>query len=125
MSNVINWFEIPASNFDRACEFYSKVLGGTVQVMDAGDNPLQMGFLPGHKDQSEVGGAIVTGEGYKPSKDGAVVYLNGGEDLTDPLSRIEEAGGKILFPKTAIGENGFIAQFIDTEGNRVALHSIN
>ncbi len=125
MSNVINWFEIPASNFDRACDFYSKVLGGTVQVMDGGENPLKMGFLPGHEAQNEVGGAVVTGEGYTPSSDGAVVYLNAGEDLTEPLSRIEEAGGKVLSPKTAIGENGFIAHFIDTEGNRVALHSMN
>ena len=125
MSNVINWFEIPASDFDRACDFYSKVLGGTVQVMDGGENPLKMGFLPGHEAQNEVGGAVVAGEGYTPSSDGAVVYLNAGEDLTDSLSRIEEAGGKVLFPKTAIGENGFIAHFIDTEGNRVALHSMN
>ncbi len=125
MSNVINWFEIPASNFERACDFYSKVLGGTVQVMDGGENPLKMGFLPGHEAQSEVGGAVVAGEGYTPSAEGAVVYLNGGNDLTEPLSRVEEAGGKVLFPKKNIGENGFIAHFIDSEGNRVALHSMN
>ena len=125
MSHVINWFEIPANNFDRACEFYGTVLGGTVQVMDAGENPIKMGFLPGPEDQGEVGGAVVAGEGYKPSAEGSVVYLNAGNDLTEPLSRVENAGGKVLFPKTSIGENGFIAHFIDTEGNRVALHSMN
>ncbi len=125
MSNVINWFEIPASNFERACEFYNNVLGGTIQVMDTGDNPMQMGFFPGHSGEGEVGGAVVSGEGYKPSAEGAVVYLNAGNDLTEPLSRIEDAGGKVLSPKTAIGENGFIAHFMDTEGNRVALHSMN
>ena len=125
MSNVINWFEIPASNFERACDFYSKVLGGTVQVMEGGENPLKMGFLPGHEAQGEVGGAVVAGEGYAPSAEGSVVYLNGGNDLTESLSRVEDAGGKVLFPKTNIGENGFIAHFIDSEGNRVALHSMN
>ena len=52
------------------------------------------------------------------------VYLNGGDDLNIPLGRVEAAGGKIIMPKTDIQENGFIAQFIDTEGNRVAFHSM-
>jgi predicted enzyme related to lactoylglutathione lyase len=123
MANVINWFEIPAKNFDRACDFYSKVLDGTVQVMPAGDTPLQMGFLPGANDGG-VGGAVVTGEGYEPTSTGSIVYLNGGDDLNTPLSRVEDAGGQVIFPKTGIGENGFVAQFMDCEGNRVALHSM-
>lgn len=123
MSNVINWFEIPAKNFDRACSFYEKVLDGTVQVMDNSENPMQMGFLPG-TGPGTVGGAIVKGEGYEPSNTGSVVYLNGGDDLSTPLNRVEKAGGQVLMPKTAIGENGFVAHIMDTEGNRVALHSM-
>ena len=65
------------------------------------------------------------GNGNKPSAEGALVYLNGGEDLAVPLSRVEQAGGKVLMPKTSIGENGFMAIFTDTEGNRVAFHSMN
>lgn len=122
MANVINWFEIPAKNFDRACEFYGKVLGGDVHKMD-GMNGMKMGFLPGHS-QGAVGGAVVQAEGYEPSNKGSVVYLNGGDDLTDSLKRAEKGGAKILMPKTSIGENGFMAHFIDTEGNRVALHSM-
>ncbi len=122
MSNVINWFEIPAKNFNRACSFYSEVLDGPVQQMDE-NGGIKMGFLPGHT-QGGVGGAIVTGEGYEPTESGAVVYLNGGDDLSVPLARVEKAGGKVLMDKTAIGENGFIARFVDTEGNRVALHSM-
>ena len=123
MSNVINWFEIPAKDFSRACKFYEEVLNGTVQQMDA-ENGMQMGFLPG-STQGEVGGAIVKGEGYEPSKTGSLVYLNGGEDLSAPLARVETAGGQVTMPKTAIGENGYIARFIDTEGNNVAIHSMS
>ncbi len=122
MSNVISWFEIPAKDFNRACNFYSELLDGTVQQMN-NEGGLQMGFLPGHS-QGGVGGAVVKGEGYEPTNAGSVVYLNGGDDLDVPLARVEKAGGKVLFPKTSIGENGFIAQFMDTEGNRVALHSM-
>lgn len=122
MANVINWFEIPAKNFDRACNFYSKVLGGDLHKLD-GPNGMKMGFLPGFA-QGEVGGAVVQGEGYEPSGKGSVVYLNGGEDLAQPLKRAEKEGAKIVMPKTSIGENGFMAHFIDTEGNRVALHSM-
>ncbi len=124
MSNVINWFEIPAKNFDRAKKFYEQVLDGPIQVMETPNMPLTMGFLPGFEPGS-VGGAVVAGEGYEPSQTGSLVYLNGGDDLATPLSRVEGAGGQVVVPKTGIGENGFIAQFIDTEGNRVALHSMS
>ena len=73
-----------------------------------------------------AGGAIVEGEGYKPSETGPIIYMDRGDDLSIPLSKVEEAGGKILLPKTkngANGEFGFIAHFIDPEGNRMGLHS--
>jgi uncharacterized protein len=121
MANVINWFEIPAKNFDKACEFYGKVLDAELHKIDG---PMgKMGFFPGAEPNS-VGGAIVKAEGYEPSTKGSVVYLNGGNDLSVPLSRVEKAGGKVIMPKTSIGENGFIAHFTDVEGNRVALHSM-
>jgi len=122
MANVINWFEIPAKNFDRACNFYAEVLEGQVQIMDE-PKGFKFGFLPG-ADKESVGGAVVAGEGYEPLIQGALLYLNGGEDLSKPLSKIENAGGKVLLAKTPIAENGFMAQFSDTEGNRVALYSM-
>ena len=126
MANVINWFEIPANNFERACEFYSKVLDGPVQNIPSPDPSMKMGFLPGFDPtDGTVGGAVVHGEGLVPSAEGSTVYLNGGDDLAGPLSRVEAAGGSIVVPKTSIGENGFFAQFMDTEGNKVALHSMN
>ena len=57
------------------------------------------------------------------SEKGTLLYLNGGDDLTAPLNRVEEAGGKIIKPKTSIGEHGFMATFRDSEGNRIAIHS--
>jgi predicted enzyme related to lactoylglutathione lyase len=72
-----------------------------------------------------VGFGIVQGDGYTPSTEGTVVYLNGGEDLALPLGKVEAAGGKVLSPKQGIGENGFMAFFQDTEGNKVGLHSMS
>lgn len=120
MSNAINWFELPAANFERAVEFYNNVLDTELQKVQNGD--MQMGFFP-TKDQG-TGGAVIHGNGSTPQADGTLVYLNGGNDLSVPLARVEKAGGKVLMPKTSIGENGFIATFMDTEGNRVAFHSM-
>jgi hypothetical protein len=53
-----------------------------------------------------------------------LIYLNGGDDLGIPLSKVEAAGGKIIMPKTSIGNNGFMAHIADTEGNKIALHSM-
>lgn len=123
MANAINWFEIPAKNLDRACSFYSKVLDGDVHQQEIGG--FNMGFLP-MEDQQGVGGALVQGEGYEPSQSGAVVYLNGGEDLSTPLSRVESAGGSVIVPKTKISDEiGYFAMFTDSEGNKLAFHSPN
>ncbi len=76
-------------------------------------------------DQEEVGGALCMHEGfYKPSSEGTLVYLNGGEDLSEPLSRVEAAGGRVVMEKKQTNEEiGYMAIFVDTEGNRVAFHS--
>jgi hypothetical protein len=126
MKNAINWFEIPVKNFDRAKRFYEAILGAPVQVMPSNPQmpPMKYGFLPFDMANGGIGGGIIEAEGYEPSQKGVLIYLNGGDDLSKPLSRVENAGGKIIMPKTAIGENGFMAQFIDTEGNKVAFHSM-
>jgi predicted enzyme related to lactoylglutathione lyase len=122
MKNAINWFEIPVKNYERAKKFYTSVLSGDIKDMHM--DGAKYGFLP--FDESDgVGGAIVKSDFAVPSVAGCVIYLNGGEDLQHSLSRVEESGGKIVMPKTSIGEEGFIAQFLDTEGNKLALHSMN
>src|SRR5437870_13456661 len=122
MKNSINWFEIPVKNFNRAKKFYSTVLGEEVSEMP--HPTLKYGMLPADMQNGGIGGGIVEGEGYEPCDKGALIYLNGGEDLSVPLSKIENAGGKIIQEKTSIGQNGFMAIFTDTEGNKVALHSM-
>ncbi len=121
MKNAINWFEIPVKNFDKAKTFYEVILGSKMQTME----------MPGMKSaffaadlQNGIGGCITEAKGYEPSKNGSLIYLNGGEDLSVPLSKVEKAGGKILIPKTSLGQNSFMAHFEDTEGNKVALHSM-
>lgn len=121
MTNAINWFEIPVTDFARAKKFYAALYSAEIQELP--HPSLKYGMLPADM-QNGVGGGIVQGEGYEPSTKGTIVYLNGGEDLSTPLSKVEGAGGKVLMPKTSIGENGFMAQFLDTEGNKIALHSM-
>lgn len=120
MKNAINWFEIPTKNFDRAKVFYETILGAKMQVMEMPG--MKSAFFPADL-QNGIGGCITEADGYEPSMNGTLVYLNGGEDLIVALAKVENAGGKILMPKTAIGQNGFMAHFVDTEGNKVALHS--
>lgn len=121
MTNAINWFEIPVTDFDRAKKFYETVLD--TQIMEMPFPGGKYGMLPADMMNGGVGGGLVFGPGFEPSDKGTLVYLNGGDDLSFPLSRIELAGGKIILPKTSIGPNGFMAHFIDSEGNKVALHS--
>lgn len=121
MANAINWFEIPADDFDRAKNFYSKVFDAELAAQDMAGT--KMAFLP-TEGEGAVGGAVCTGEMHKPSPAGAVLYLNGGDDLSTPLSRVEEAGGKVTMPKTKISDEiGYMAFFTDTEGNNLAFHS--
>ncbi len=121
MENYVSWFEIPAADFSRAISFYKKVLGINMEETEMFGT--RMGFFP--TDGRNVSGAIAHGEGYEPGPQGTRIYLNGGNDLTVPLSRVEDAGGRIIVPKTQISpEAGYFALFSDTEGNQVCFHSL-
>ncbi len=122
MQNLINWFEIPATNFNRAVSFYKAILD--LKIEEAEMFGSKMGFFP--TDGKNVSGAIVQGEDYKPSTDGVVAYLNGGNDLQDILNKVENNKGQVIVPKTQISpEMGYFGMFIDTEGNKTAVHSIH
>lgn len=119
--HALNWFELPVTDFGRAKAFYSAIFDYEMPEMTIGE--ALMGMLP-FADEKSVGGAIVQMEGYKPSAQGTLVYLNGGNDLSVVLGRIEAAGGTVLVEKTQITEEiGYCAFFLDTEGNKVGLHS--
>ena len=119
MENRVVWFDIPVSDLNRAKEFYSKVF--EVEMIENEMGPNKMAMFP--FEPNIASGALVQGPDYKPSANGTVIYLNGGEDLSVPLARVEEAGGTVLLDKMSIGEYGFIAYFLDSEGNKVAINS--
>ncbi len=128
MKNIISWFEIPVVEMERAKKFYETIFNIKLMVQTMGE--ATMGFFPCFCDCEEycecVGGALVKYEGAKPSTDGTYVYFNGGKDLQGILARVEQAGGKITLPKSLINEEiGYYAMFLDTEGNKIALHSRN
>ena len=119
--NAIEWFEIPVFDFARAKQFYSAIFDFSMPEMQMGPNT--MGFLL-HEQGQGVGGAIVKGEGYVPSAQGSIGYLSAGPDLSVILARVPAAGGTVLVGKTAVSpEQGFFAQFLDSEGNRLGLYS--
>ncbi|MCB0631801.1 MAG: VOC family protein [Saprospiraceae bacterium] len=120
MANAINWFELPSVDFKRAVDFYAQVFDAELQTVDM--DGFRMGFFPAA--DGGVGGCVTHGNGNLPQEAGTLVYLNGGDDLSVPLARVSHAGGEVVMPKTSIGENGFMAVFKDTEGNRVAFHSM-
>ncbi len=121
--NIVGWFEIPVTDMDRARAFYENVLETKIQVMDMGE--LVMGWFPMLPDKSGASGALVKHpQFYFPSDaKGVLVYLSC-PDVQVCLDRVEAAGGKVLQAKKQISEDyGYMGLLIDSEGNRIALHS--
>lgn len=121
MKNIVSIVEIPTTEFSRAVKFYETLLDVKIEEVDMGGT--QMGVLP--SDGETVNVVLVKGSDYKPTTDGAVLYLNAGSDLQPTLDKVEPNGGRILVPKTEISPDmGFFALFVDTEGNKLGLHSM-
>ncbi len=120
--NSLNWFEIPVKDLNRAKKFYEKVFG--IKKMDTMEMMgMEMAFFPWKAGSGKANGGLCKSKMHKPSKTGTVVYLNANPDLNVVLKKINKAGGEVTMPKTSIGENGYMAFFIDTEGNSIGLHS--
>lgn len=120
MKNLISIVEIPTTDFSRAVAFYQAILGVRIEEMEM--DVVQMGIFP--SDGETVNLVLAKGNDYKPTTDGAVLYLNVDDDLQPTLDKIEPNGGTVIVPKTEISpEMGFFALFIDTEGNKLGLHS--
>lgn len=125
MQHAISWFEIPTIDIDRATKFYESIL--QVQLIPMDMPNIKMRMFPLQDMMTQVGGALVSSGGYHVPSDslGPLIYLNANPDVQQVLDRIEAAGGKILVPKTQISpEYGYMAVFLDTEGNRIALHAV-
>jgi predicted enzyme related to lactoylglutathione lyase len=118
-----NWFEIPVHDMDRAIVFYEKVFDCKLSKRVMGD--FQMAWFPSSKEGKGAEGSLVYHEQfYEPSSlAGTLVYLSS-EDCEIELSRVEEAGGKVQFSKRMIAPDiGYMGVFLDSEGNRIAVHS--
>lgn len=123
-SNSINWFEIPAIDIERARAFYETIFGIEMQAMPIPG--LKMISFPAEWGDGRVHGALIQHEMYTPSEHGIAIYLNANPNIQDIIDRIEPAGGKVVTPKTQISPDiGYMAFFLDTEGNRLALHAQN
>ena len=123
-NNVVGWLEVPVTDMERAIKFYETVFDFKLDRNKMG--PLDMAWFPCVTDGLGSGGSLVHyPTAYKPSTDGILVYFTSHSgDLANELSRIEGAGGQVLQGKTQISaDHGYMALFIDSEGNRVALHS--
>jgi predicted enzyme related to lactoylglutathione lyase len=124
MKNAISWFEIPTTDINRAQKFYETIFGISMIPMDMPN--IKMRMFPLEDMMTQVGGALVDSGGFHLPSElmGPLIYLNANPDVQLVLDKIEAAGGKILVPKTEISpEYGSMAVFLDTEGNRIALHS--
>ncbi len=125
MQNAISWFEIGTTDLERATKFYETIFNVTLNPLDMEN--IRMRMFPLDDMMTQVGGALVDSGGFhKPSAtDGPLIYLNGNPDVQNVLDKVEAAGGKIMVPKTEISpEYGYMAVIIDTEGNRIGLHSV-
>ncbi len=117
--NPVNWFEIPVTDIARAKTFYESAFGAEFTDMDMG--PVKMAMFPAEIGASGATGTLIQPEGYVPSHAGTVVYIHVPQ-IDAALTKIGDAGGKTLMPRIGVGMHGFVAQFEDSEGNRVALH---
>jgi predicted enzyme related to lactoylglutathione lyase len=122
--NSINWFEISVADINRAKKFYETLFG--IKMDQTEQMGMQMAFFPAEDMNGKVSGSLVQGPMHKPSQDGAKIYLNANPDLSKALSNVKAAGGQVVLEKTKISDDiGYMAIFVDSEGNGVALHSKN
>jgi predicted enzyme related to lactoylglutathione lyase len=121
-ANALNWFEISVSDIARAKKFYEEIF--SIEMQETEMMGMKMAMFPIDNMSGKVGGALCESAYHKPSADGVKVYLNANPDMEAILAKIEAAGGQLMMPKTKISDEiGFMAGFVDSEGNHIALHS--
>ena len=120
-SNSLNWFEIPATDLNRAKSFYEAIFATTFEPISEMMG-MRMATFPAH--ESKVSGALVQSDMHVPSADGSLVYLNANPSIQAVADRVVANGGTLLMPPMEVSpEIGFMAMIMDTEGNKVALHA--
>ncbi|MEO5952148.1 MAG: VOC family protein [Chloroflexia bacterium] len=118
MSEVLTWFEIPSTDFDRAVGFYNKVLNTNLRTGEFMGVP--HGFFT--DDTGDSRGAVIHRGDSTPGANGPLIYIYLANEVSEVLARVGEAGGTIVQPETSLGPQGTMAVILDSEGNRVGLH---
>jgi predicted enzyme related to lactoylglutathione lyase len=123
--NPVGWFEIPVTDMERSIRFYNQVFDYDLEETLMG--PLKMAWFPWDQEEPGAPGSLVLHEDfYKPSKSHGVLIYFSCEDVADTLKKVKKAGGTILVEKRLIADDvGYMGLFLDSEGNRIALHSRN
>lgn len=121
VKNVINWFEIPVSDYERAINFYEEVFDIELkkEMMDG----VELAIFPA--EDAAIAGALMKSDFQQPGEQGSLVYLNVEGKMDEVINRAQKQGAKVYFPKTLIGDPGYIAHISDSEGNKIALHSMD
>lgn len=122
-TNALNWFEIPVTDIEKAKKFYEAIFSITMEDHLMGED--KMSFFPSESGSGKASGSLVQSSNHRPSTEGTIVYLNANPNMDEVLAKVENEGGQVAMPKMSIGENGHIAFIIDTEGNKVGIHSIH
>ncbi len=117
--NPVVYFEIPVTDMSRAVSFYSAVFGFNFEIEEI--DGYQMALFPFDDKAGGATGALAKGDVYVPSIKGSIIYF-GTNEIQNTLDKAVKAGGKILYPVKSNGPLGFVAEFEDSEGNRIALH---
>lgn len=120
MHNPARYFEIPVADLERAIAFYGAVFGYEVERTTLDGNA--MALFPLDPAAPGITGALAQGDSYIPGRQGVRLYLHS-DDIDETLRRVDIAGGKLVYPKTAVGDYGTVAEFEDSEGNVIAIHA--
>lgn len=115
---MVGYFEIPVADLDRAVAFYGHVFQVALARTEIHGHP--MALFPDLNQPGRITGALAAGSPYTPADAGVLIYI-AVESIHRTLTRIDEMGGTCVFPRTSAGDFGFVAEFIDSEGNRIAL----
>lgn len=118
-NNPVGYFEIPVLNMDRATKFYSKIFNIKF-TFEKIDN-LETALFPFNDTKPGITGALVKGDIYKPTTEGVLIYFNV-KSINSVLQKVINNNGEMLYPKTSVGIYGFVAEFKDSEGNRIGLN---
>lgn len=121
MHNPISWFEIYVDEMPRAKAFYEAVFGATLTSLESPG--MEMWAFPMQQEGYGASGSLVKMPGVQAGANSVLVYFHCA-DCAVEADRAARAGGRIEKPKMSIGQYGFIALVVDTEGNMIGLHSM-